>query len=69
LTNFIRKLLTDGEIVEALERLGCIDIKLVDINGQLDSIKAFVIGTGTSTRHIQKMSDVIVKAVSSIFWF
>lgn len=61
---FDRVYLTSKEIVEALERLGCIDIKVVNLKGKMDTIENFIFGTGSSARHIKKMSDVLVRAVN-----
>ena len=57
--------MTELELTEALTRLGGSNICSVDLKGKLDDIEKFIIVTGTSTRHLRKMSDAIVKAVSS----
>jgi ribosomal silencing factor RsfS len=56
-------LLSKEEIIEGLLKLGGLDVRTVDLNGQIDELETFIFVTGTSTRHLQKMSDVFVKAV------
>lgn len=58
-------LLTPDEITSALEKLGGEDIRVVDISGKLDNIKFMVMVTGQTTRHLKKLSDVVVKAVGA----
>ena len=64
MSTIYRVSLTEAELVEALTRLGGINICSIDLKGKLDNIEKFIIVTGTSTRHLRKMSDVVVKAVS-----
>jgi ribosomal silencing factor RsfS len=56
--------LTVAEITYALERLGGIDIKSITLPQRLDTINEVVVVSGTSLRHLKKMADAIVSAVS-----
>jgi ribosome-associated protein len=58
-------LLTSDEIINALSKMGAIDVKSVPISGTLDNIEEFIIASGSSTRHIRKMSQAIVQALKS----
>lgn len=59
------QLLTTAEIEKALELQGGKNIVSMDIKGNLDTIKQFVIVTGRSSRHMRKMADTIVSALKS----
>ena len=61
----IRVLLSNEEVIEGLKRLGGLNIQAIPLNGHLDTLDDFILCTGTSTRHLRKMSDVIVKALIS----
>lgn len=61
----INTLLTSREIVTALTKMGAIDVKVVSVAGKLDSVEDFIIVSGSSTRHIRKMSQAIVQALKS----
>lgn len=59
-----RQLLSLNEIVVALTKMGgenIVEIKLVD---KIDTITHCVIATGNSRRHLRKMADIVVEAVS-----
>ena len=62
---YFSTLLSNEEVIEGLTRLGGINIQIVNLGGRIDNIEDFIICTGTSTRHLRKMSDTIVKALVS----
>lgn len=55
-------LLSSSEITSALTKMGGMDIKSVQINA-LGNINEFIIASGSSTRHLRKMSQAIVRAL------
>jgi len=57
-------LLSSLEITTALTKMGGIDVKSVPISA-LDNIKEFIIVSGSSTRHLRKMSQAIVSALKA----
>lgn len=57
-------LLTADEITEACKKMGGEDIVKIDFEKPLDTMDWFIIVTGSSSRHLKKMADMIVKAVS-----
>lgn len=60
------KYLTYAEINEAMSKLGGENISSIPINPPLDgSITEFVFVSGTSTRMLKKLSDVLVTALKS----
>ncbi len=61
----MRTLLSSKEIADALTKMGAIDIRQIPLTRQLDNIQEFIIASGTSTRHIRKMSGAIVQALKS----
>ena len=66
---FRRILLTTEEIRDALVAQGGIDVKIIEMRQPLDTITHLVITTGRSLKHLRKMSDSIVQAVSTPFHF
>ena len=56
--------LTSDEISEALQRQGGGDVRTIVLKKRLDTIDSFVIVSGTSVKHLKKMADSIVTAVS-----
>jgi ribosome silencing factor RsfS/YbeB/iojap len=56
-------LLTIEEIQDVLVKLGGIDIKILNLQEKFDTITEFIIVSGRSTKHLRKMSDVIVQAL------
>jgi ribosomal silencing factor RsfS len=63
-----RQLLSMDEIVAALAKLGGINPVVIELTDKIDTITHAVIVTGNSRRHIRKMSDCIVTAVSFYFF-
>lgn len=61
---FIRELLTTEEIKEALIAQGGEDVVVVQMREPIESLTHLVIASGRSTRHLRKMSDSVVQAVS-----
>lgn len=61
----MRTLLSSKEIVVALTKMGAMDVQSVPLLRPLDNINEFIIASGSSTRHIRKMSDAIVQALKS----
>jgi ribosomal silencing factor RsfS len=59
-----RELLTTDEVIYALKALGGEDITTVNVKGRMDTIENFIFVTGRSSRHLVKMSEALVKAVS-----
>ena len=57
-------LLTTEEIKEALIAQGGENVVIVQMREQIESMTHLVIASGRSTRHLRKMSDSIVQAVS-----
>ncbi len=50
-------------IIEALEDLKAIDIKVVDVRGKTSFTDLMVIASGTSNRHVKSIADnVVIKA-------
>jgi ribosomal silencing factor RsfS len=66
LSSFYRVLLTHDEIKEALIAQGGIDVVVVEMREPIESMTHLILASGRSTRHLRKMSDTIVQAVSSI---
>lgn len=60
-----RKLLTLTEIETALSKQGAENIVSIKLMEPIDGMTDMIIATATSSRHIKKMSDSIVRAVSS----
>jgi hypothetical protein len=46
-----------------IESLKGMDVRVVKINGKLDGISHFIIGSGESSRHLQNMADSLVRSV------
>lgn len=63
--SFFRVLLTHDEIKEALIAQGGIDVVVVEMREPIESMTHLILASGRSTRHLRKMSDTIVQAVSS----
>lgn len=57
--------LTAEEVRQYLESQGAEDSIIIDVNGALDNFRKLVIASGRSTRHIRKMTESVVAAVSS----
>ena len=57
--------LTTEEVHRYLESQGAEDTVTIDVNGDLAEIKKMVIASGRSVRHIRKMAESIVAAVSA----
>ena len=50
-------------VVDALEDVKAVDIKLIDVQGRTSVTDALVIASGTSDRHIKALADnVVIKA-------
>lgn len=62
--SFFREYLTAEEIIKGLESLAGENIVRLNVNGHMDTIEEFILVTGRSTRHLRKMSDMVVRAVS-----
>ena len=45
--------------------MGGIDVKSVSVGGKLGNVEDFIIATGSSARHIRKMSQAVVQALKS----
>jgi ribosomal silencing factor RsfS len=58
-------MITPKEIKEYLEKIGAQDVRIVPINGKLDTFVSMVVATGSSTRLLRQYGETIVKAVSS----
>jgi len=58
-----RELLTTAEVENALIRLGAEDIKILKLHQKMDSITDFIIASGNSSRHLNKMASLVVRAV------
>lgn len=54
------------EITEAIKKLGGENVVIVELVDKIDTITQCVIATGNSRRHLRKMADVIVAAVSHL---
>lgn len=59
----IRQYFTPEEVASVMQTMKGIDVKIVQINGKLQGITHFIIGSGESTRHLQNMADVLVRSV------
>jgi len=57
-------LLSSLDITTALTKMGGMDVHSVPINA-LDNIQEFIIASGSSTRHLRKMSQAIVSALKA----
>jgi ribosomal silencing factor RsfS len=58
-------MITPKEIKEYLEKIGAQDVRIVPINGKLDTFVSMVVATGSSTRLLRQYGETIVKAVSN----
>ena len=58
-------LLSRDEVEQALTSMGGIDVVSVPLKNKMMNIKEFTIVSGTSIRHIRKMSDAVVRALKS----
>ena len=61
-------LLTSAEIKVALVKQGGEDVTIVAVKGRLDTIKEFVVASGRTSRHLRKMAESIVQAVSKLIF-
>ena len=57
-------MLTPDEVRQSLESQGAEEVVIVELKDKIDTISAMVIASGRSHRHIRKMSETIVIAVS-----
>ena len=57
-------MITTSEVEKALQLLGGDDIVVIQLNPPLDRIQQFIVVTGRSPRHLEKMNDALIKAVS-----
>ena len=62
---FCSKNITHEEVTKYLEAQGGENVIVLDLKGALDEFRHMVIASGRSLRHIRKMSESIVHAVSS----
>lgn len=64
LSSFLsRQYFTPEEVASMMENLKGMDVRVVKINGKLDGITHFIIGSGESSRHLQTMADSLVRSV------
>jgi len=50
-------------IVDALEDLKAIEIRIIDVRGQTSVTDWLVIASGTSSRHVKSLADHVVQAM------
>ena len=58
--------MTPNEVKAALISQGAEDVCTINLRGRLGNISEFVLGTGRSPRHLRKMAESIIFAVSSL---
>lgn len=53
------------QIVDALEDLKALDIRIVDVRGQTSVTDWLVIASGTSSRHVKSLADHVAETLKS----
>lgn len=51
--------------MEALEKQGAVNVMAIKLANKLEDMTHMILATGKSPRHMRKMSESIVQAVSS----